>query len=150
MKKIRPAAVILAAALLVAAAAAAVHIASRPETEEGALLVVSGGSEQQIVLSDLPLQHVQGTLTDGKGEKKDIEGQGIPAEELLEQAGVSRYSRMKVTASDEYSAEVTAEEAADTGRVFFLLQEDSSVRLVVFGDENSRRSVSDVQVVEVS
>ena len=40
--------------------------------------------------------------------------------------------------------EVSKEEVDEDGKVYLLKEDDGSLRLVVFGDENSKRSVSNV------
>lgn len=150
MKKIKPIYIVIAALVLLTAAAAAVHLTQRAHVAAGTLRVEHGGKAVELDVGRLELSPVQGTVRNGKGEERSIDGQGVLLSQVLEQAGVGGYTAVTVTADDEYSAAVTADEAAQPGRVYLLLQEDGSLRLVVFGDENSKRSVSNVKLICVS
>ena len=68
--------------------------------------------------------------------------------DLLSQTGITDYQKVLVVADDAYSAEVTAEEIAAPGQVYLMRQEDG-IRLVVFGDSNSKRNVTNVVRLEV-
>ena len=148
MKKIKPINAVIAALVLLTIVSAAVHFATR--TDVGMLRVEYSGTAVELSVDRLELEPVRGTLRSGKGEELTIDGQGLPLSQVLERAGAGKYSVVTVTANDEYSAVVTAEEVADPGRVYLLLEEDGSLRLVVFGDENRKRNVSDVRLVSVS
>lgn len=78
---------------------------------------------------------VTGTVVNGKGEEKQIDAQGV----ILSEACGGEFSTATVTASDEYSAVVKSGEDA-----YLILSDDGSLRLIVFGDENSKRDVKDV------
>ena len=67
---------------------------------------------------------------------------------MLEKAGVQVLQSVRVVADDEYAAEVSAEELAQDGRVW-LLKTDGGFRLIVFGDQNSKRDVKNVARIEV-
>lgn len=150
MKKIKPINAVIAALVLLTIVSAAVHFATRTDVPEGMLRVEYSGTAVELSVDRLELEPVRGTLRSGKGEELTIDGQGLPLSQVLECAGAGNYSEVTVTANDEYSAVVTAEEVADPGRVYLLLEEDGSLRLVVFGDENRKRNVSDVRLVSVS
>ncbi len=66
----------------------------------------------------------------------------------LAQEHITGYSKVSVVSDDSYSAELTADEVKEDGKVY-LLNEEDSLRLVVFGDENSKRSVSNVVQIVV-
>lgn len=150
MKKVRPIYIVIMVLVLLTAIAAAVHFATRTDVPEGMLRMEYGGKAVELDVGRLELVPVQGTIRNGKGEELPIDGQGILFGELLAQAGVGEYSTATVTAGDEYSASVTAQEAVEPNRVYLLLEGDGSMRLVVFGDENSKRNVSNVKLVSVS
>lgn len=150
MKNIKPIYVLIAALVLLTAIAAAIHLATRTDVRSGTLRVEYGGKAMELAVDKLELGPVRGTVRNGKGEELAVDGQGILLSRVLEQAGVVGYTAVTVTADDEYSAAVTAAEAADPGRVYLLLEGDGSLRLVVFGDENSKRNVSNVKLVSVS
>lgn len=150
MKKIKPIYIVIAALVLLTAVAAAVHFATRANVRPGMLRVEYGGKAVELAVGELELAPVRGAVRNGKGEERTVDGQGVLLGRVLEQAGVGAYAAVTVTSDDEYSAAVTAEEAADPGRAYLLLEEDGSLRLVVFGDENSKRNVSNVKLVSVS
>lgn len=150
MKKIKPIYIAIAALVLLTAIAAAVHFATRTDVRSGTLRVEYSGKVVELAVSRLELSPVHGTVRNGKGEDRAIDAQGILLSQVLEQAGVGEYAEVTVTADDAYSVAVTAEEAADPSRVYLILEEDGSLRLVVFGDENSKRNVSNVKLVSVS
>ena len=84
-----------------------------------------------------------------KGEEREIDAQGILLMDVLELAGVETVPEngVSVTAADEYSVEVTADELAEAGKVF-LLEEDAP-RLIVFGDNGEKRNVKNVARITV-
>lgn len=135
---------ILAALVLLTAVLTVVHLTTREQREEGALQVVCGGKTELVYLSDLKsLTHVQGTVTNNAGEEKTIDGQGIPVREVLELAGAEVIGELKVTSDDEYTVTLTAEEIAEEGKAW-LLMEDGTLRLIVFGDQGAKRNVKNV------
>lgn len=150
MKKIKPVCVVISVLVLLTAIAAAVHFATRTDVPEGTLRVEYGDKAMELDVSKLELVPVQGAVRNGRAEVLSVAGQGILLNRMLEQAGVGEYTAVTVTADDEYSAVVTAAEAAEPDRVYLLIEEDGSLRLVVFGDENSKRNVSNVKLVSVS
>ena len=143
---------IIIALMLVTAVLAAVHLATRPAEEAGAIQITSSGKTVSVPLSKLPLQDVSATVVNGKGEEKTIEGKGTPLSEALAQAGVDLTTARQVTvsASDEFSAVLTAQEAAEGGRAYLMQEEGKErPRLVVTGDPDSKRQVKDVARIEV-
>jgi hypothetical protein len=68
--------------------------------------------------------------------------------ELLEEMGITKYTTVTVVSNDSYSAKMNREEILEEDKVFLLL-EDNSLRLIVFGDSNSKRSVSNVVQIQV-
>lgn len=150
MKKIKPICVVISVLVLLTVIAAADHFATRTDVPEGTLRVEYGDKAMELDVNKLELSPVQGAVRNGRGEVLAVAGQGILLSQMLEQAGVGEYAAVTVTADDEYSAVVTASEAAEPDHVYLLLEEDGSLRLVVFGDENSKRNVSNVKLVSVS
>lgn len=149
MRKIKPIYMVIAALVLLTAAAAAVHFATRAQVPEGSIRVEWGGKEAHIALEELELTAVHGTIRNGKGEELAVDGQGALLSSLLDKLGITGYEQVAVTAGDSYSAVVTADEIVRPDKVYLLVREDG-VRLVVFGDENSRRNVSGVEILTVS
>lgn len=145
MKKMSPVKVAILILVLVTATAAAFYLTTRTAVPEGALRVeFADGKAAELSLEELELVSVQGTVVNGKGEERTINAQGILLSDVLREAGVTEYSMVTVTADDEYSARVMAEEIAEPGKVYLIRQEEGSMQLIVFGDENSKRNVSNV------
>ena len=117
------------------------YLSSRSETKEAALTVVSGGSEKEVDVDGLSLTHFSGTVVNGKGEKKDIEAEGVKLSDVIDAAD---YSEVTVTADDSYSASVKKEELENA----WLEVNKGEVTLYVFGDENSKRNVRNVVRIE--
>ena len=91
----------------------------------------------------------------GKGQEKEISAQGAALSDVLSLAGIEpdSYTTARVVSSDEYAAGITAEEAA-AGNIAFLIPDEGddgteTIRLIVFGDDNSKRQVKDVVKIEV-
>ena len=62
---------------------------------------------------------------------------------------MKEYEKVTVVSDDSYSAEVLKEEVEEGTRAFLILGDENELRLVVFGDTNSKRSVSNVAQVVV-
>ena len=119
------------------------HLSSREEVPEGTVQITAEGGTQRVKLSTLKYEPVSGIRVNGKGESIPVEGEGISVKDLLVSLKISLFSKITVVSDDSYSAELTAEEAAEEGKAYLLLDGDY-LRLVVFGDQNSKRSVSNV------
>lgn len=135
--------ILIALLLAVTAVVAAVYLTNRPAAAEGALRVEYGGQTAELSLDRLEPVPVRGVLVNGRGEEKAIETQGVPLSQVLREAGASGYAEVTVTADDAYSAVVTSDEINAPDRVY-LIQEEDGPRLIVFGDSDSKRSVSGV------
>ena len=142
MKSHKALAIILVLALLTGAAAW-FHLSSREEVTEGTVQITVDGGTQTIKLADLNYEPVSGVRVNGKGESIPVEGEGISVKDLLETQKIASCTKVTVISDDTYSAELTAEEIAEDGKAYLLL-DDAYLRLVVFGDHNSKRSVSKV------
>ncbi len=134
----------LAALILVTAVAAVWHLTTRQTAAAGTLRIEAGGQVTELPLSKLPLTAVKGTVVNGKGEEKTIDALGTSLADVLAQADVTGYAQVTVVADDEYSATVTAEEIAQPDKVYLLMENGERPQLLVFGDANSKRNVSDV------
>lgn len=119
------------------------HLTSREEAAEGTLQITVSGNTQTIELAALDYVPVSGVRVNGKGETISVEGRGILVKDLLASTKIASYSKVTVVSDDSYTAELTAEEVAEDGKAWLLL-EQPYLRLVVFGDQNSKRSVSNV------
>ena len=121
---------------------------SADEQEESvSLTITANGNEICIPWNDMALVPVQGTILNGKGEAKEIDAEGVSLQSVLDMAEVEAQEKVTVIAEDAYQAEVTVEELAEANRVWLILSDDG-LRLIVFGDEDSKRIVKNViQVV---
>lgn len=124
---------------------AVVHLSGRDQIAENTVQLTANGETHEISLSGLNCEPVSGVRINGKGEEISVEGQGIALPLLLEQYNVDDYSTVTVISDDSYSAEIAVEEAENA---CFMLEENQ-LRLIVFGDSNSKRSVSNVKKIVV-
>ncbi len=135
--------------ILLTVAAAVIHLNTREVVAEGSLLLIAGDKEITLDLSEFAYEQVTGVRVNGKGEEIPVEGFGVSVKEVLAQAKVAEYERIKVISDDSYQAEISAEEVEDGTKAFLILDEEKKLRLVVFGDTNSKRSVSNVAQIVV-
>ena len=128
--------------------AARQHLTGREQVAAGTVQIIASGQTKTVRLSELEYEPVSGVRVNGKGESIPVEGMGVPLKVLLEAEQLADCAGVTVIADDSYRAELTAEEVAGDGKVFLLLQGDT-LRLVVFGDGNSRRSITNVVQIVV-
>ena len=139
MKKNKRVFLIVLCLALLTAVLAVVYLTARVPDVSGSVLI----NGEPVSLSLFTYRAVTGTVVNGKGEEKQIDAQGIS---LAEAVGTD-FETATVTASDAYSATVEKDEAESA---YLLLSDDgSSLRLVVFGDGNSKRSVKNVVSIDV-
>mgnify|MGYP003296125171 CR=1 FL=1 len=129
--------------------AAVFYFEQREEIMEGALRVTNGTSTVMLNPSKFERTQVSGIRVNGKGEEIPVNGVGIAIKDVLALAKIADYEFVKVISDDSYSAEISAEEVNDVTKAFLLFDEENELRLVVFGDTNSKRSVSDVVEIVV-
>ena len=149
MKKVEPVKIAIIVLVLITAIVAIFYLTTRPTTSEGTLRIENGGQVIELRLERLTFASVHGTTVNGKGEERTIDAQGVLLSEVLREAGISEFTEVTVTADDAYNAVVTAEEIAKPDRVYLIQQDEGGLRLIVFGDSNSKRSVSDVASLSV-
>lgn len=142
----------IAALIALTAVFAIIHSAARTEVPDGALLVSCGGEKKYVDLALLDTVSVRGSVVNGKGEKSDVNTQGVPLADVIENAGFDPNGdvTVKVTADDEFSAELSGDELNEDGKAYLVSEEDGSMRLVVFGDSNAGRNVRNVVSVEIT
>ena len=149
MKKMEPVKIAIIVLVLITAIVAIFYMTTRPTASEGTLRIENGGQVIELPLERLTFASVHGITVNGKGEERTIDAQGVLLSEVLREAGISDFSEVTVTADDAYTAVVTAEEIAEPDRVYLIRQDEGGLRLIVFGDSNSKRSVSDVASLSV-
>ena len=131
------------------------------ETKGGITLNVNG---KTIVVSLDKLNQVafEGETVNGKGDRSTHAYRGVELKKLLASNSVDVAKVTAVTASsaDQYTAELTGDEIRDDDRVYVVIELDGKpvngidegtqgAQLVVFGDQNSRRNVRFLSVIEV-
>ena len=119
------------------------HLSSREEVTAGTVQIMVDGHAQTVRLAELNYEPVSGVRVNGKGESISVEGEGISVKDLLETQAAASCTKVTVISDDAYTAELMAEEIAEDGKAYLLL-DGAYLRLVVFGDQNSKRSVSKV------
>ena len=142
----------IAALIALTVVFAIIHSAARTEVPDGALLVSCGGEKKYVDLASLDTVSVRGSVVNGKGEKSDVNTQGVPLADVIENAGFDPNGAVtvKVTADDEFSAELSGDELNEDGKAYLVSEDDGSMRLVVFGDSNAGRNVRNVVSVEIT
>ena len=133
---------------IVAVAAAVIHLTTAPKASDGDVIMTYGGKEIGITLADLELTDVNGVRVNGKGEEIEVNGKGISVKDLLHEYGVADFTKISVVSEDSYAAEIENAEVQEEGKAYILVEEGEA-RLVVFGDTNSKRSVSNVKQIIV-
>jgi len=130
-------------------AVAVIHLNTRDAVAEGTLRLVVGENEITLDISEFAYEQVTGVRVNGKGEEIPVEGFGIAVKDVLTQAQIAEYGHVKVISDDSYQAEISADEVEDGTKAFLILDDENKLRLVVFGDTNSKRSVSNVVQIVV-
>lgn len=128
--------------------AAIVHLNTRETVPEHAVAVSYEDETVYVDLDSLTYEHVSGVRINGKGEEKKVEGQGILVKDMLANLQILDYDTISIVSDDSYTAEVTAPEVSEDDKVY-LMYEEEELRLIVFGDTDSKRSVSNVVKIDV-
>lgn len=119
------------------------HLATRDTVPKHHILVETKDQKTYIDLDKVKTEAVRGEVVNGKGEVKEVSGEGILLSTLLKDELLTDYETVLVCALDEYQVTLTKEELLKEGTAYLFLEENSA-RLYVFGDENSKRNVTDV------
>ena len=135
--------------ILLTVAAAVIHLNTREVVAEGSLLLIAGDKEITLDLSEFAYEQVTGVRVNGKGEEIEVDAPGVSIKWLLDSREISGYEKVNIVSDDSYSAEISAEEVEDGTKAFLILDDEKKLRLVVFGDTNSKRSVSNVVQIVV-
>ena len=142
MKKHKLTIIILCVLVALTAVLAGIHLTTREPETENTVQVQYMGQSVAISVDKMTLVPVRGTMVTGKGEQRPIDGMGISVADLLKQANAA-VGAVTVTSTDEYSVTLTVEEVAAENKAWLLFEEDS-FRLMIFGDEDSKRNVKNV------
>ena len=131
--------------LAITGIAAFSHLSTREVVPENGIQIIANGESKILDVDKLDYETVTGTYVTGKGEEREVNDPGISLKAILKEAGVSEFTRVNVTSDDSYSVEVTVEESSEA----YLIHEEDSLRLIVFGDKDSKRNVKNVVTIEV-
>jgi nitrous oxidase accessory protein NosD len=148
--------IITAIILAVTVIIALIYLTGRTQAPKGSLTVTCEGKEVTVNPFIADEVVVEGTTINGKGEEKEISDTGVTLKSVLDLAKISsdEISSVKVVSSDEYSAELSASEITAEGIAYLVgsTEDDGtvSIRLIVFGDSNSKRQVKDVVRIDVT
>lgn len=143
---------IIIALLLITVILAALHLTTRTQEQANTLQISYNGKVSSLSLTELSLHDVTGTTVNGKGEESRVEAKGILVTDVLTQSGIDWTSVQQVTvkASDEFYAVLTAEDLEQPDKAYLIQEDDEEwLRLVVFGDPDSKRKVKEVVRLEV-
>jgi len=119
------------------------HNSTRLVKEDGALQIIYMGKETSVSIDELGKEEVEGSIKNGKGESIPIDSMGISLESLLEKY---KYDEVTAVADDEYTATIKADEC---DHAYIIVCDDQSLKLVVFGDENSKRAARNLIRLEL-
>ncbi len=147
--------VIVVVLLFITCIAAIFYLRSRNDAPEGNLAVVSGDRTVLIDPFGDSLVPVKGVTINAKGQEKDVDETGISLKDAILKSGLkaSGFLKARVVSSDEYAAEISFDEINEEGRAYLAKQQEDdgsfSVRLYVFGDNDSKRQVKNVVRIEI-
>lgn len=152
MKTSKTLKILLFALVMITAAAACVHLMLRAQIPEDAIVLEYSDDTYIVDLQGIRMTEIHGERLNGKGEVKPVDGMGFHLQDLVAWTLGKDFTcdTVTITASDGVSAEITADELTEEGKVVLLWsEEDGRLQLIVFGDPNSKRSVKDVERIEV-
>ncbi|WP_026666235.1 hypothetical protein [Butyrivibrio sp. FC2001] len=147
---------IVVALLLITAVITVIYLPKRTAAQAGTLIITYDGKNISVDPFNAPAVDVQGTTLNGKGEEKQISETGVTVLSVLGLADISAedFTTAKVVASDEYSAEISATEISTDGVAYLVSAADDNgatkIKLIVFGDSNSKRQIKDVVRIELA
>ena len=152
MKTSKTMKILMLALLLVTIIVAGAYLALRAQVPEDAIVLEYGSTTYIVDLQGIKMTEIHGERMNGKGEIKPVDGMGFHLQDLVAWTLGKDFAcdTVTITASDGVSAEITADELNEEGKVVLLLnEEDGRLQLIVFGDSDSKRSVKQVERIEV-
>lgn len=130
-----------------APAVEAVEEEAVPMEAAEAALTLSGAVEMSWSVNDLAaMDQIEADYTNKDGETTTYSGVAIS--DLLAAAGVEDYTMLTLVASDEYAAEVAAEDFDSCANCLVAVQDDGSLRSVM-PDMSSKVQVKDLVEIQV-
>lgn len=152
MKTSKTMKILMLALLLVTVIVAGAYLALRAQIPEDAIVLEYGSTTYIVDLQGIKMTEIHGERMNGKGEVKPVDGMGFHLQDLVAWTLGKDFTcdTVTITASDGVSAEITADELNEEGKVVLLWnEEDGRLQLIVFGDSDSKRSVKQVERIEV-
>ena len=156
MKKKHTYLIVIAALLIaVTASVASVVITMIKMPPKGSISIVWDGKEHFFDPAKASTIEVSGVTVNAKGETKNVEARGYLLKDVISLVGIqtSDYTSANVTASDSMSASLTYDEIAAPDKVFLTEDKsdngDTTLRLTVFGDKDSKRQVKNVVRIDL-
>ncbi len=139
--------VILTVLVVLAAVLAVIVSNNQPRKAVSEVIIVQNGKQTRVDLGKLDLTDVKATVTRARGKTLEIDAKGLELRSLLEE--YSGYTTLKVSAEDNYTAEIKADELQTDNNVYLIIGEENKPRLVVLSDSNAKRDVKNVLTIEL-
>lgn len=140
---------VLSSMLVLTACSQPAAPAEAPAAELETALTLSGPATEisytEEDLMGMPMTETDYTNKDGETTTY----QGVAFAHLLSEAGVSEYTSLTLTAADDYSAEVTAEEISGCSGCIIAFQEEGGLRAVM-PDFSGKLQVKDLVSVTIN
>ena len=148
--KIKPFAIIITCLVVVTVVLAAAHLSTRDKVPDGALKITFGTKNMLVDMDMLDTVEIEGEIVNGKGEKIPVYEQGVLIRDVLDICGfaIDEGCSLKITASDEFYAVLSFEEIMKDD-IAYLAGDDECLRLIVFGDSDSKRNVKNVVKMDI-
>lgn len=161
-KKVLIAVVICAVLALTLGVGLYVRNTQTAQEKQNAITVKAAGKEIVVAVKELDKGAFEGETVNGKGERSAHSYRGVELQALLKDKGVdfAAATGVHVSSADQYTADLTGDELREAGKVYLAVEIDGQkvsgieegtdgVQMIVFGDENMRRSVRNLAVIEV-
>ncbi|MBQ9826002.1 MAG: hypothetical protein IJM61_02315 [Firmicutes bacterium] len=139
--------IILAVLVVLAAVLAVIISKNQPQKAVSEVIIVQNGKQTKVDLGKLDLTDVKATVTRANGKTLEIDAKGLELRKLLEK--YSGYTTLTVSAEDNYTAEIKADELQTEKNVYLIIGEENKPRLVVLSDSNAKRDVKNVLTIEL-
>ena len=139
--------IILAVLVVLAAVLAVIISKNQPQKAVSEVIIVQNGNQTKADLAKLDLTDVKATVTRANGKTLEIDAKGLELRKLLEK--YSGYTTLTVSAEDNYTAEIKADELQTEKNVYLIIGEENKPRLVVLSDSNAKRDVKNVLTIEL-
>lgn len=139
--------IILAVLVVLAAVLAVVVSNGQPKKRASEVIITAEGTNVTYDLKTLDLTDIKASVTRANGKTLEIDAKGMELKYLLK--GFAKYDKVKVSAGDSYSAELTYEEINKDADVYVILGDGGKPRLIILSDADAKRDVKDVLTIEL-